>query len=47
MESKINILAYADDLVLLGESEHEIKMITRLLFKALQGTGLKKYMEKI
>ena len=41
MESKINILAYAYDLMLLGESEHEIKMITLLLFK-----GLKINMEK-
>ena len=41
METKINILTYAYDQVLLCESEYEIKMFIMLLFKALQGTGFK------
>lgn len=40
LESKINIVAYADDIALLADSENDLKLLTAQLIKATNGTGL-------
>ena len=39
--SKFNILAYADDIVILGDTEEDIHQLFRVVIQDIKETGLK------